>query len=67
MAAKKLKENDRVKRKNAPGCHGTIKQIREETTATTMDAKDKDSTLLVTVAWDNGTISAFGLENLEAA
>lgn len=58
-----LKVEDRVKRKNAPGCYGTIREICEEVTASTGDTKDK--ALLVKVHWDNGTTSVFAPESLE--
>jgi hypothetical protein len=60
-----LKENDRVKRKFAPGGHGTVKTIRQETTASAVE--QKDIALLVTVLWDNGTLSSFSPEGLDAA
>lgn len=63
MANKKLKENDRVKRKFASGCNGTVKQVREETTASSVE--QKEIALLVTVAWDNGTISYFSPDGLD--
>lgn len=61
--AKKLKENDRVRRLNVPGCQGIVKQIRQETTASTVE--QKEDALLVTVLWDNGTISYFSPQSLE--
>lgn len=64
-ASKKLKENDRVRRTNFPGCVGTVKGIREETSASTVEQKEE--ALLVTVFWDNGTISYFSPASLELA
>jgi hypothetical protein len=60
---KKLKENDRVRRIGLPGCAGIVKQVRQETTASTVE--QKEDALLVTVLWDNGTISYFSPTALE--
>ncbi len=63
--SKKLKENDRVRRINVPGCVGVVKQIRAETAASTVEQKEE--ALLVTVLWDNGTFSYFSPASLELA
>jgi hypothetical protein len=65
MTLKRLRENDRVKRKDRPGAIGTVKSIRQETTASTVE--QKDIALLVTVLWDNGTLSSFSPEGLDSA
>lgn len=64
MSKKVLKINDRVKRVTQPGSFGTIKDVREEVTAKASD-KDKESSLLVNVAWDNGTLSYLTVDALE--
>ena len=65
MGNRKIKDNDRVKRKTGGGCCGTVKEVREETTASTVE--QKESALLVTVAWDNGTVSYFSPDGLDLA
>lgn len=62
MATVKLKVGDRVKRKEIPSCHGTVKAMRHEAAN---KAKDKDKTMIISVFWDNGTQSFFGAEGLE--
>lgn len=64
-APKTFKEKDRVRRINYPGCEGVVKQVREETAASTIE--QKGNTLLVTVLWDNGTLSYFNPDSLELA
>lgn len=64
MSKKVIKVNDRVKRLNQPGCHGTVKDVREEITAKVTD-KDRDSSLLINVNWDNGTLSYLTIDALE--
>ncbi len=64
MSKKIIKINDRVKRINQGGCYGTVKDVREETTAKATD-KDKENALLINVSWDNGTLSYVALEALE--
>lgn len=56
MAKKVIKISDRVKRVDQPGCFGTVKDVREETSAKVTD-KDKENSLLINVHWDNGTLS----------
>lgn len=56
MAKKIIKISDRVKRADQPGCYGTVKDVREETSAKVTD-KERDNSLLINVAWDNGTLS----------
>lgn len=65
MSAKKLKVNDRVKRANAPGCLGTVKDIRQEITQTGASQENKEKALMINVLWDNGTLSCFAPESLE--
>jgi hypothetical protein len=47
------------------GCVGTVKALREETTLTSRENREKS--LLVQVLWDNGTLSYHGPEALERA
>lgn len=66
----KFKPNDRVKRSNGTsGCCGTVKDVRAELTAGRVEPthKEREKHLMITVAWDNGTISSFSPEALEAA
>jgi hypothetical protein len=64
MSKKALKVNDRVKRVKSPGSFGTVKDVREETSAQVTD-KDKDNSLLINVHWDNGTLSYMTPDALE--
>ena len=59
-----LKEKNRVKRKSAKGCAGTILNIREEVGASISQAERPK---LIKVHWDNGTVSYLTPEALEAA
>ena len=63
--AEKFKLNDRVKRSNGEGCLGIIKELRAETTSISDSKKEKP--LLVSVLWDNGTLSYFAPEGLQLA
>lgn len=45
------------------GCLGTIKNLREETTLSMKETKEK--TMMVHVLWDNGTLSYLGPEGVE--
>ena len=63
MTTRKFKENDRVQRIGSTACPGTVKGLRTEITATTPEARQKG--LLVSVLWDNGTMSYFSPEALE--
>jgi hypothetical protein len=69
MTTKKaFKEKDRVRRSWGEGCLGTVQQVREEVTSTSGDVREKG--LLISVLWDNGTLSYFspeGLDIIEAA
>ena len=47
------------------GCIGTIKTLREETTLTSRESRERS--LMVQVLWDNGTLSYLGPEGLEMA
>lgn len=60
---KKIKENDRVKRAAAAGCLGTVKEIKKEIAGSSTDPTEKG--LMVSVEWDNGTISYMAPEALE--
>lgn len=63
MTTKKFKENDRVRRIGSTACPGTVKGLRTELTATSAEARER--ALLVSVLWDNGTMSYFSPEALE--
>jgi hypothetical protein len=65
MTTRKFKENDRVRRIGSTACPGTVKGLRTEITATTPEARERG--LLVSVLWDNGTMSYFSPEALEHA
>ncbi len=58
-----LEKNDRVRRKGAQGCLGTVRDIRAEVTNTSNTIDEKG--LLVSVLWDNGTFSYFTPAALE--
>lgn len=47
------------------GCIGTVKALREETTLTSKESRERS--LMVHVLWDNGTLSYLGPEGLEIA
>ena len=47
------------------GCLGTVKALREETTLTSAESRERS--LMVQVLWDNGTASYHGPEALELA
>ena len=64
MTKKKISVNDRVKRIEQAGCFGTVKDVREEVTAKATD-KDREGSLLINVAWDNGTLSYMTPDALE--
>lgn len=59
-----FKANQRVRRKDIPGCNGVVKESREEITATTGEGK---RAIVVRVLWDNGTESYFSPKGLELA
>ena len=63
MSENELKEKDRVKRKNGGGCYGIVQSVQTEITSSSGDTKDKGK--LVSVQWDNGTISYFDPSALE--
>lgn len=63
MASKELKAGNKVKRKNAEGCTGIVKAIREEVSSSAKDTSEKSP--VVTVEWDNGTTSVFAPDSLE--
>ncbi len=58
------KVNDRVRRSNNQGCYGIIKNIRTEVTGSAKNGAEKP--VIITVLWDNGTLSQFASEGLEA-
>lgn len=61
-----LKIKDRVKRiGNKNSSIGTVLSITEEVSAST--TQSKENPLLITVQWDNGTISVFSNDGLEIA
>ncbi len=62
---KKFKINDRVKRSNASGSYGTVKEVRAETRNVTSHTEDKDRHIMVSVHWDSGTISYFSPSSLD--
>ncbi len=47
------------------GCTGTVKALREETTLTSRESRERS--IMVQVQWDNGTLSYLGPEGLEHA
>ena len=61
--AKKIKLNDRVKRINVVGCLGTVKEVKQEVTTNSQEAREKN--LMINVQWDNGTLSYLSPEALE--
>jgi len=61
----KFSVNDRVRRVNGEGSQGAVQEVRQEVIASSGDTREKG--IMVTVAWDNGTISSFTPEALEAA
>ena len=63
MKGKEFKQNDRVKRANGPGILGVVKEVKYETQATAGEGKDRGR--MISVLWDNGTISYFAPEALE--
>ena len=58
-----MKVSDRVRRANGAGCQGVIKDIRTETISSASETKDRP--IIVTVAWDNGTVSQFAPDGLD--
>jgi len=62
-ATEKIKVNDRVKRAKIPGCHGVVKELRTEVTASSVEARERS--LMVSVLWDNGTLSYMTPDALE--
>jgi len=56
----KFKAGDRVVQANSPGPVGTVRNVRVETTRTSVQEKDREPLgVTVTVLWDNGTQSHF--------
>ncbi len=64
----KLKVGDRVTRKGVPGPRGTVRKVRVEMVRTTIkeDGIEPPGESIL-VLWDNGTLSHFVPEALEAA
>jgi hypothetical protein len=50
---------------SSKGCVGTIKALREETTNSNRESRERS--IMVHVLWDNGTLSYHGPEALEQA
>ncbi len=50
---------------SATGCIGIIQALREETTNTNRESRERS--IMVHVLWDNGTLSYHGPEALEQA
>jgi hypothetical protein len=50
---------------SAKGCIGTIQALREETTNSNRESRERS--IMVHVLWDNGTLSYHGPEALEQA
>lgn len=46
------------------GALGTVKAVREETSTSSESARERS--IMIQVLWDNGTLSYFGPEGLEA-
>jgi len=59
----KFSVDNRVRRTNGEGSLGSVKEVRQEVIASSGDTREKG--VMVTVAWDNGTISSFTPEALE--
>lgn len=58
---------DRVKRSGTEGPLGTVKQVRVESVRQSLRTEDGEPPgITVTVLWDNGTLSHFIPEGLEA-
>ena len=67
---KKFTVGDRVKRKEIHGPVGTVEKVRVEAVHDSIKNNSDDQeppTETVTVMWDNGTVSHFIPEGLEAA
>jgi hypothetical protein len=58
-----IKPEDKVQRRNQPGCYGTVRDVRKEVTASSVDSGTQ--AFLVSVQWDNGTFSYFTPDALE--
>ena len=64
MITSKLKVGDRVTQADKGGLKGIIKDILSEVTAKA-DQKEREKSLLISVLWDNGTLSYFAPEKLK--
>ena len=62
MNNSKIKIGDRVTLAEKEGLRGLVKDVRAEVTA---KGDQKDKGLLVSVLWDNGTLSYFSPEKLK--
>lgn len=61
------KQGDRVKRAGTEGPQGTVKQVRIESVRQSIRNEQGDPPgITVTVLWDNGTLSHFVPDGLEA-
>ena len=67
MSIKKLKVGDRVKRISGSSCLGVVKELCMETTISSSSIDQKERPAMISVLWDNGTLSCFGPEALEMA
>ncbi len=62
MSTRKFKANDRVKRAKGSGCHGIVREVKEE--STTVSQEQREKSLMIHVLWDNGSFSCFSQEAL---
>lgn len=67
MAAKKFKEEERVRRATQKGCDGTVIEVRTELESAGLSEESRERGVMVGVKWDNGTISFLAPDALEAA
>jgi hypothetical protein len=67
MAAKKFKQEERVRRASHKGCDGTVIEVRTELENGGLSEEAREKGVMVGVKWDNGTISFMAPEALEAA
>ncbi len=69
MTTGKFKINDRVKRISVPGGIGTVKELRTEVSASSVETRSsteaRERNLMVSVQWDTGTQSYMTPESLE--
>lgn len=63
-----LNVGDRVRRKGIPGPQGTVQQYRVERVRSSIretKSEDEGPSVMVSVLWDNGTLSHFVPDGLE--